>query len=405
LHKNNLSIVFKSMKKTVLFISHDASRTGAPIIFLNFLRWFKGKTDIPFKILLRNGGPLESDFASLAPTMIFNPDYPTLTQRIMQRFGLWYPEKQFHPFLSNDDIGLIYSNTITNHAVLSQLSLFLQCPVISHVHELDYWIYRTGIENFEITRALTSHFIAVSNAVKENLIAHHNIDEACISTVYAFVITATPDHEQALKRQHEIRHQLNIPLDAFIVGASGTLDWRKGADLFIQLAHTIRRKNLEAPIYFLWLGGDENQEHHRFYELRHDLKKLNLDRTTIFLGNQPNPLDYFAVFDVFALMSREDPYPLVCLEAASLEKPILCFDLAGGEQEFVEGDCGFIVPYLDIETMAAKVYLLFESPELRTAIGQRAAEKVKEKHDIKSSASQILEIIQRFLYPTATAHI
>ncbi|MDH6063711.1 hypothetical protein, partial [Umezakia ovalisporum] len=39
----------------------------------------------------------------------------------------------------------------------------------------------------------------------------------------------------------------------------------------------------------------------------------------------------------------------VCLEAASLGKPILCFDKAGGEPEFVEDDCGFIVPYLDLD--------------------------------------------------------
>ncbi|MGA7952697.1 MAG: glycosyltransferase family 4 protein [Gloeobacterales cyanobacterium] len=383
--------------KKILFISHDASRTGAPIVFLNFLRWFKENTDIPFKILLRNGGPLEGDFTNLAPTMIFNEDCQTRSQRILRGLGRWHPEGQLRKFLSTDAIGLIYSNTITNHTVLSQISSFLQCPVISHIHELDYWIYRTGIQNFEITKALTFHFIAVSSAVKRNLIAHHNIGETCISTVYEFVPTATRDHQQALKNKHEIRHQLNIPLDAFVVGASGTLDWRKGADLFIQLARTVRYTNLEAPIYFLWLGGDEKQDHLRFYELRHDLKKLNLEHTAIFLSNQPNPLDYFATFDVFALLSREDPYPLVCLEAASLGKPILCFDRAGGEQEFVEDDGGFVVPYLDIETMAAKICLLFESPELRERLGQRAAQKVKENHDISASACQILHIIQRFL--------
>ena len=383
--------------KTILFISHDASRTGAPIVLLNFLRWFKENTDIPFKILLRNGGPLEGAFANLAPTMIFNQERCTRSQRVLKRLGLWHPEKQLRQFLCHDDIGLIYSNTITNHTVLGQLASFLQCPVISHVHELDYWIYRTGIENFEITKALTYHFIAVSNAVKENLIAHHNIDETCISTVYEFVPTATLDHQQALKRQHEIRQQLNIPLDAFIVGAAATLDWRKGADLFIQLARTVRRANPEAPIYFLWLGGDEKHDRLRFYELRHDLKKLNLEHTAIFLGNQPNPLDYFAAFDAFALLSREDPYPLVCLEAASLEKPILCFDRAGGEQEFVEDDGGFVVPYLDIETMAAKVYLLYESPLLRERMGKRAAQKVRERHEIGTSASQITQIVRRFL--------
>jgi glycosyltransferase involved in cell wall biosynthesis len=382
--------------KKVLFISHDASRTGAPIVLLNLLRWFKENTDIPFKILLRNGGSLESEFETLAPTLIFNQERHTLIQRFMRKLGIRQSSNRLPQFISNDDIGLIYSNTITNHTVLKLLSSFLQCPVISHVHELDYWIYRTGIENFEITKNLSTHFIAVSNAVTENLIAHH-IDKTNISRVHAFIPTTTFDHQQALGKQAKIRLQLNIPQDAFVVGASGTLDWRKGVDLFVQLARNVHLKNPEAPIYFLWLGGDENRDNHRFYELRHDLKKLNLEHIVILQGNQPNPLDYFAVFDVFTLLSREDPYPLVCLEAASLEKPILCFNSAGGEQEFVEDDSGFVVPYLDIETMAAKICLLFESPNLRSALGQRAAQKVRENHDIESSASQILEIIQQFL--------
>ena len=31
-----------------------------------------------------------------------------------------------------------------------------------------------------------------------------------------------------------MKNELNIPADSFIVGGSGTLDWRKGPDLFIQ---------------------------------------------------------------------------------------------------------------------------------------------------------------------------
>ncbi|NJL53053.1 MAG: hypothetical protein HC930_14205 [Hydrococcus sp. SU_1_0] len=38
---------------------------------------------------------------------------------------------------------------------------------------------------------------------------------------------------------------------------------------------------------------------------------------------------------------------------------------AGGEKEFVEDDCGFVVPYLDIQTMADKVILLLDNQDLR----------------------------------------
>ena len=75
-------------------------------------------------------------------------------------------------------------------------------------------------------------------------------------------------------------------------------------------------------------------------------------------GEVANPLDYFACFDAFALVSREDPFPLVCLEAALLEKPILCFAGAGGTSELIEEDSGFTVPYLDLNAMADKLLFL-----------------------------------------------
>jgi glycosyltransferase involved in cell wall biosynthesis len=62
-----------------------------------------------------------------------------------------------------------------------------------------------------------------------------------------------------------------------------------------------------------------------------------------------NPLDYLSVFDIFALTSREDPYPLVVLEAALLQKPMVCFEKAGGAQDLIETDAGLIVPYLSLK--------------------------------------------------------
>jgi glycosyltransferase involved in cell wall biosynthesis len=81
------------------------------------------------------------------------------------------------------------------------------------------------------------------------------------------------------------------------------------------------------------------------------------------------PADYMAAADVFVLTSREDPYPLVCLEAAALEKPIVCFEGGGGTPEFVEADCGFVVPYLDIIGMADRVISLLDSPDCRDNLG------------------------------------
>ena len=66
----------------IVFISHDASRTSAPIFFLNFLQWFKANSEIPFLIILRQGGPLESEFADLAPIFVFKTDLLSAIEQV-----------------------------------------------------------------------------------------------------------------------------------------------------------------------------------------------------------------------------------------------------------------------------------------------------------------------------------
>jgi glycosyltransferase involved in cell wall biosynthesis len=114
-------------------------------------------------------------------------------------------------------------------------------------------------------------------------------------------------------------------------------------------------------------------------------------------GEVANPLDYFACFDAFALVSREDPFPLVCLEAALLEKPVICFAGAGGAPELVEEDSGFVVPYLDLNAMADKLLLLSENEELRRKMGACGAVKVRNRFSLDVMAPRLYHLIDGLL--------
>ena len=370
--------------KKVLFISHDASRTGAPILLLNFLRWFKENAGIPFEILLGRGGELEKAFSALAPTSVFYKDGQgpeiihkhNILRRITRRLGINNPASRIRRKLASSKIGLIYSNTSTNGNILQALG-FLNCPVISHIHELSYSLDSRS-DKFDYVKERTTHFIACSQVVKDNLVSSYSISPSTISVVHEFLVSASIPEAKVLSSQCLLRRELKLPDGSFIVGSAGTRHWRKGPDLFIQLAQRVRSK-LDAPIHFVWLGGGAKSDDH-----------------VHFLETKSNPLDYFAGFDLFALTSREDPFPLVCLEVASLGKPILCFDKAGGEPEFVEKDCGFVVPSLDVDTMAERVIELYQNRELLCQLGQNASQKVRTRHKLEDNAPKILEIIKKY---------
>jgi glycosyltransferase involved in cell wall biosynthesis len=392
-----------SAEQRVLFVSHDAMRTGAPVLLLHFLRWLRTNTSIDFEVVLRRGGELSAEFAALAP--VWHAETTTgrlacTTRRVARRLGLGASLDDAHirrmvRKMSHRRFGVVYSNTFTNGAFVSQLGV-LGCPVVTHVHELEWNILRPGEDNLRLVKAQTSRYIACSEAVKSNLVVRHGIERDRIDVIHGFIETRVLTAEQRAEARARVRSELSIPEGAYVVGAAGTTTWPKSPDLFVQLAYAMHRRRPARPVHFIWVGGGSPQDR-RLAELRLDAQTAGVGDIMHFPGTRPNATEYFCAFDVLALVSREDSYPLVCLEAASLGTPILCFDRAGGAREFVEDDCGFVVPYLEVEVMAERTLELLASDELRHRMGEHAKAKVHRRHDVTVAAPQVLEVIRRLL--------
>jgi glycosyltransferase involved in cell wall biosynthesis len=385
----------------VLFVSHEATRTGAPVLLLHFLRWLRTNTGIDFEVVLRRGGELSAEFAALAPVWHAEATAGRLartTMRVARRLGLRASLDDVHigrmvRQMSHRRFGVVYSNTFTNGAFVSRLGV-LGCPVVTHVHELESNILRPGEENLRLVKAQTSRYIACAEAVKSNLIVRHGIEPDRIDVIHGFVATRALTAAQRAQARARTRLELAIPEGAWVVGAAGTPNWAKSPDLFVQLAYAMHRRRPARPVHFVWVGGWQD---HRLAELRLDAQTAGVGDIMHFPGTRPNATEYFCAFDVFALVSREDSYPLVCLEVASLGTPILCFDRAGGGREFVEDDCGFVLPYLEVEVMAERTLELLASDELRHRMGERAKAKVRGRHDITVAAPRVLDVIRRLL--------
>ena len=112
---------------------------------------------------------------------------------------------------------------------------------------------------------------------------------------------------------------------------------------------------------------------------------------TGFIPNIPNNL---LPFDIFALTSREDPFPLVCMEAASQACPIICFEQGGGMPEFVRDDAGFVVAYGDTAAMAEKTVFLLDHAAERQQMGQVGQQRALDNHTIEATGPQFYQIIQ-----------
>jgi len=381
----------------ILFLCHDSGRTGATIGLLAFMGWLRANTNYGIGTILRAPGPLEASFRELGPAVTLGTTLLTrsrLGRRLRKRLPRRLREETgtVRRMAARGSYDLIYSSTITNGATLESLASF-RMPVLTHVHELAYWIDRAGEENLRQIVAHTTSYVAASQAVRENLVGNHGIPEDKITVVYEHIrgMPAVPTAET----KAFARAALGIPSGATVVGGCGVEHWRKGRDLIPQVLAALRRKQLERDFHFLWIGRPGTAEEE--YALRYDLRHSGIEAFFHCSGEMADPFALFPALDVFALLSREDPYPLACLEVAAMETPVVCFAEAGGMPEFARGGCGVVAPYLDIEAMAQGIAGLAANSELAQSYGRRARAKVARENTLQATAPQLHAVMAKML--------
>lgn len=373
--------------KRILFIGHNASRSGGPIVLLHLLRWLRENAgELEIDLLLLRGGELEAAFRQVAEVYVL-PDARSsslvdkITSRLEKaafRSGPWAPYQKTYD--------AVVGNTVVT---LEQLKVFKAqgMRTVAWLHELDYAIQvLVGTDKFVELATFADDFIVGSNAVRTML---ERFGIGNIHVVYDFW---KPD-EIIPNNGSAFREELGFAPDAFVVLGCGAMEWRKGADLFLQVAARVSSKYADA--FFIWVGGDAERSNLECVQMQHDLKLLNLQGKVFLVGNQQNTRRYFDAMDVFALTSREDPFPLVCLEAASLGKPVICFDSAGGVPEFVEKDAGIVVPYCDVAAFSNALMRYHDNAAERVRAGKIAREKFDSRFSAERSCRAFFEILNR----------
>jgi hypothetical protein len=130
--------------KKVFFVSHDASRSGAPIGILHLLGWLGSNSDLPFYIMLPDGGVLEPDSSALAMVLKFRASICGSTANrspgTSNRIGFLNTAEKIYldeltTRLKREGLGFVHASTVENDDVLKLLA-GLRCPVIRHVHFL-----------------------------------------------------------------------------------------------------------------------------------------------------------------------------------------------------------------------------------------------------------------------------
>lgn len=384
-------------KPRILFVCHAATRNGATILLLNTLRWLRANSDIEIEILVHGTGDLLGEFKAIGRTTVLrNPAFflESLPRGMRTSLKPKVESLWLNLLIMGRKFDLVYFNTSAVAANVPVLALRAK-RMLWHIHELEYALQLTmGEVMIQDLFPRMERFVVVSSSVQETL-RRFGVSQDKMDMVHGSVPIIEADDEQRKANRRKVLEKLGWPEDAFVVGACGAMGWRKGTDLFLQIARQILNGANGGKFRFLWIGGAvRGEEALRF---AHDVRLFGLAKQCLSIPTTGNVMDYYQAMDVFALTSREDPFPLVMLEAGGCRVPTVCFAESGGGPEYVGEDAGLIAPYLDVATFAAHLETLRSSIELRHRMGDAAARKVRAGHVVETQGPRILASIHKAL--------
>jgi len=340
----------------IIFISHDATTTGAPIVLLELCRQYRNTYKKSMVIILMAGGELQKDFEELA--IVINLNMSLFTKNI----AIDNAYKIFFDILAKKG----YTQCVANTVLSGFLNEFLEDNCI----ETTYLIHEMPelIDEFNFTQAalnigssrssivFSSKYVAdkFSNLYMNKNAAQHIIPQGISENAIC------TDKKAAKKRLCEI---IGCDSDSckVILGA-GLAQYRKGTDLFLSTAAECYKKGKIDNLHFIWLGNREKEYEDWKYKV---LPTLQYKEHIHFIDFVDDPTDFFGGSDIFLLTSREDPLPGVALIALKNLLPVIMFESTGGIEEYITKSNGAVIEQFNTLKMTEKVleFLKYDKAE------------------------------------------
>ena len=188
-------------------------------------------------------------------------------------------------------------------------------------------------------------FFAVSERFRQNLI-QLGVNEEKIQTIYNGIDFSAP-----LPKDTSLRTELGLSDEDFIMAFIARLHPVKGHTLILNAL-----KNLNHSQMKLLLIGDGPIRD----EIENKIKELQLESQVKLLGFRKDVARILSFSDLALLASESESFPLVLLEAANQEVPIITTDVGGVRELVLEPEMGWVVPIGDQATYEKAIKEAFD---------------------------------------------
>jgi glycosyltransferase involved in cell wall biosynthesis len=387
-----------------LFVCHEGQRTGAPLLLLWLIRWLKSHSSMQPVVALMRDGPLKEEFSALCPTYTFERPGLERWHRRLRRKILpgppLDPDAWLADLVAREQPDCLYLNTLVLGGMLGPVALDAKrMRVISHAHEMEIGLQLSSTRgDVERQLAASDLVIACAGAVRDNLINHYQLTPERCSLITEYIPYTKPQQLLELRcNDHPSQAvidtlQQHRTAGEFLFGMAGSAIDRKGFDLFPLLLRACERRFGPVPFRGVWVGCGAGSLSHTKAE--RDLNLLGLRHRALLLPGVSCGAAALRQLDVLALLSREDPYPVVALEAGAMGIPTVCFRHSGGIAELAETGCGIAVDYLDLDAFAEALFRLQQDESERQRLGEAFRTRVFAANTVATQAPRIAALIE-----------
>ncbi|MDR5786619.1 rhamnan synthesis F family protein [Caballeronia sp. LP003] len=382
-------------RDTVLVVSHEASRSGAPILAWNICLDLRARFNV-IGILL-GAGPLEVEFAHACDGLI-GPLDPAIRHPVALRYLL-------HALGEQVPIKFAIVNSIESRFVLKPLAEMF-CPTVFLIHE--YYAYSKPHNEFDAALQWAARTVFSAKVVRNNALNGTTQQAIARSLVIPQGKSLIPDGTAGQEKMNagaddgsidDFLRALDITPEhkPYIVLGAGTLHFRKGADLFIATALEVRRRLPDANIRFVWIGHDLQLDPNYTGCLEQQIRDAGPDSPFLLLDEVPYLEDVYRHVDLFYLPSRMDPLPNVSIDAMTVGLPVICFEGGTGIAEILGEDSllkDCAVSFSSVSAAAEKIVDIFNSHDLRDELSRRVRDVAARRFKMSAYVARLVELAE-----------
>lgn len=379
--------------ETALLVTHECSLTGAPVLVYNIAELLSRSMNVV--VLALGPGKLEAMFKEL--NISYVPAHYARFSALHAEYAVERLVREFNPTFA-------IVNSIESQLVVDPLQ-HVGIPQVSLIHEFAP-CYPDPRERFEEMMTVPQQVVFSSEITFKDaarFVDNYNPEKIHILPQGRSSIPGKRfNDEPAQKEQQRLRSILRPEGDnarQYVVLGAGSVNYRKGIDLFLQCASRIAAKVGEGKCRFVWIGQGYQPRKDPAYSvyLEDQILRAGLTESVQIIDETTEIETAYELSDLFLLSSRLDPLPNVAIDAMFFSKPVVCFEKTTGVVSFLER-VGLkeicVADYLNVEDLAEKASRLLLSEETRARVAAALAANVAESFDMARYVEQVVALIK-----------